>query len=122
MIGALNSTLNGSLASLTACALCFAGMAALSLAMDRHYEQVAGASEWSCRHRWVLRPLGWLLLAASLWPCITAWGIGVGLTAWCGWLTAGAMAVAWTLPYIPRWTAGAAALSGVGALLSLALN
>ena len=94
--------MSGSLASLIAFALCFTGMAALSLAMDRHYEQVTGRSEPPSNQRRALRGLGWLLLTVALWPCIAAWGIGVGLTAWCGWLTAGAMAVAWTLPYIPR--------------------
>ena len=114
--------MSSTLASFAAFALCFAGMAALSLAMDRHFEQVTGASEPRRNQRWALRGLGAVLLALSVWPCIAAWGVGVGLTAWCGWLTAGAMAVAWTMPYIPRWTAGAAAFSGVGALLALALS
>lgn len=114
--------MNGTLTPFTVFALCFAGMAALSLAMDRHYEQVTGQPEPPRRQRMALRALGWALLAASLWPCLATWGLGVGLTAWCGWLTASAMAVAWTLPYVPRWTLGTATFSGVGALLALALT
>ena len=109
------------LSSLTALALCFAGMAALSLAMDRHYAQLTGRDEPSRRHRIGLRIAGWLLLALSLWPCISGWGLSVGLVAWCGWLTAGGLLVAWTLPYIPRWTAGAAAASGAVAVLALSV-
>jgi hypothetical protein len=106
-------------ASLAALASCFAGMAALSLAMDRHYQQVAGRSEPPRPHRMALRTAGWLLLAISLWPCIAGWGSSVGLVAWCGFLTAGALLVAWTLPYVPRLTIGAAAVTGACAVLAL---
>lgn len=117
----VNFSMAGALASLVVCALSFAGMAALGVAMDRHYEQVTGRAEPPRAHRMALRGMGCGLLAASLWTCIAGSGLSVGLVAWCGWLTAGAMAVAWTLPYMPRWTAGAAVLAGTGALLALAL-
>lgn len=98
-------------ASLTAWALAFAGMAALSLAMDRHHAQVFGRREVPAGPRRALRLLGWSLLALSIWPCWQAWGPSVGLVAWCGWLTAGAGAVAALLPYMPRSMAGAAVLA-----------
>lgn len=111
--------MNELLASLCALALCFAGMAALSLAMDRHYEQLTGAAEPPHGQRLGLRLAGTVLLAAALWPCVRQWGWGVGLAAWCAWLTAGAMAVAWTLPYRPRGTVRASAASGAVGVLSL---
>ncbi|MGJ7544715.1 DUF3325 domain-containing protein [Variovorax sp. LT1R16] len=111
--------MSSAFASFTAPALCFAGMAALSLAIDRHYAQLTGRDEPSRRHRIGLRIAGWLLLALGLWRCIAGSGWSVGLVLWCGLLTAGAMLVAWTLLYIPRWTAGAAIASGAVVMLSL---
>lgn len=106
-------------AHVAAFGLCFAGMAALGLALDRHYEQLTGVDTTPRRHRVPLRVVGWALLAAALWPCIASNGVGVGLTAWSAWLAAGAMAVAWTLPYVPRWTVGAAVATGGVSLLVL---
>lgn len=114
--------MNEVLISLAALALCFAGMSALSLAMDRHYEQFTGHSEPPPLQRRWLRGFGSAALALAVWPCVAHWGWGIGLTAWCAWLTAGGMAVAWTLPYIPRWTVRAsAAAAGIG-LLALILS
>lgn len=108
--------------SLAALALCFAGMSALSLAMDRHYEQLTGQSEPPTRHRQGLRLAGSAALALAVWPCVAHWGWGVGLTAWFAWLTAGGMAVAWTLPYAARGTVRASvAAAGIG-LLALVLS
>lgn len=100
----------------------FAGMAALSLALDRHYEQFTGIDTAPRRHRLVLRLLGWALLGAALWSCAASAGWGVGLVAWSAWLAAGAMAVGWTLPYVPRWTVRAAVAAGAAALLASALG
>lgn len=106
-------------ASLAALGLCFAGMTALSLAMDRHHEQLTGRPAASRAGVIAWRSLGSALLAAALWPCIAAWSSGVGLVAWCAWLTAGALLVACTLPYTPRITAGSAFASGLAALALL---
>ncbi|WP_066271895.1 DUF3325 domain-containing protein [Hydrogenophaga palleronii] len=105
--------------SLLAFGLCFAGMAALSLAMDRHHEQLNGRGEPSRAQRLTRRGLGTLLLLLALRPCLQASGLGVGLVAWCAWLAAGALLVALTLPYRPRWTLRAAVLSGGLSLLAL---
>ncbi len=113
--------MNTSLLCAAVLAWCFAGMTALSLAMDRHHEQLTGRAEPPAHQRRLLRMAGTALLAAPIWPCIGTWGVGVGLTAWFGWLTAAAMAVAWTLPYRPRWTAVAALLAAPAGLLAYGL-
>lgn len=95
-------------------ALCYAGMAALCLGMDRHHRQVW--SRTSPRVQRGLRLVGWLLLAVALWPCIRAWGSSVGVVIWFGLLTAAALLLVLLLPYRPR---GAALLMGLTLLGSL---
>ena len=80
-------------APLAALTLSFGGMAGLALAMDRHHEQVTGRAEVPRTQRRVLRWAASLLLALALAACIGAWGATVGLTAWCGLLTAGGLLV-----------------------------
>jgi hypothetical protein len=100
-------------ASLLALALAFAGMGALSFAMDRHCEQLTRWRETPRLQRVLLRGLGSLLIAGALAPCLLAWGGSVGTVAWLGFLSAGALCVALLLPYLPRVAATAAALSAV---------
>jgi hypothetical protein len=102
-------------------ALAYAGMAALSLAMDRHCEQLTGLREVPVRLRMSLRLAGTALLAAALVPCVMAWGASVGTVAWLGLLSAGALPVALLLPYRPRGAAGLAVLSAVAGCAGLAL-
>ena len=90
------------LASLAALVLSVTAMAALSLAMDRHYAHVFGQPEPPRLHRIALRTVGWFMLAASLWPCVEGWGLGVGLVAWCAWLAVASQAVALALSYSPN--------------------
>lgn len=80
-------------ASLLALALAVIGMAALSLAMDRHYEQLTRHRETSHRVRAALRALGSLSIALALLPCLFAWGGSVGTVVWLGFLSAGALCV-----------------------------
>jgi len=82
-------------------ALGFAGMAALSLGMDRHYEQVFGGEPGRCRLA-ALRLFGALLLALALEPAVKAYGASVGAATWAAELTLGAVAVALLLSYAPR--------------------
>lgn len=96
-------------APLAALMLSFSGMAGLALAMDRHHEQVTGSAEVPRTPRRVLRWAGSLLLALSLAACIGAWGATVGLTAWCGCLTAGGLLVGVLLTYCPRLVVGVSA-------------
>lgn len=106
--------MNTLLALLLGGALCYAGMAALCLSMDRHHRQVwAGTAP--ARQRG-LRILGWLLLAVAVWPCIQTWGGPVGVVIWFGLLSAAALLLVLLLPYQPR---GAALLMGLTMLGSL---
>lgn len=107
------------IAPLSVLALCFAGMAALSLAMDRHHAQWSGRDAPPPGQRTALRLGGGLLLVWALWVSVAAWGAGVGAIAWCGWLTAGALSVAATLSYRPRCTARVAAACVLAAVLAL---
>ncbi|WP_338767988.1 DUF3325 domain-containing protein [Massilia sp. METH4] len=102
--------------ALVVLALSYAAMAAVSLSMERHQEQVAGKAVPAMP----LRLGGWLLLAVALVPAIAAWGTSVGILAWLGFLTLAALAVGLQMTYSPRpvrWTAPAAALLGTVAWL-----
>lgn len=104
---------------LTALALSYAGMSALSLAIDRHHRQVYG-SDASPRARLQLRVAGCLLLALAMLPCVLLWGPGAGFVAWLGMLTIGALIAAIALPYWTRWAAPLAAAAGALAIAGLA--
>jgi hypothetical protein len=104
---------------LTAMGLCFAGMAALSLAIDRHHRQVYG-DDAPERKRYLLRVAGALLLAVAIPPCVILWGAGAGLVAWIGMLTIGALLAAGLLPYWPRRIAMLAATAGALSIAGLA--
>lgn len=104
-------------ASAVALALSYAGMAGLSLAMDRHDEQVMGHSEVPPAWRRMLRATSGVVLALALLACTGAWGATVGFTAWWGFLTAGGVLVAWLMAYRPRQ---AAAGAGVALVFGLA--
>ena len=111
--------MNGLHASLGALALASAGMAALAFAMDRHYEQLMGKREVPALHRWPLRLVGAVMLAAALLPCIAAWGATVGVVAWVGGGSAGALLAAGGISAGARGAAVASGLGGVGALVQL---
>lgn len=108
-------------AAMLGLALTYAGMAALSFAMDRHYEQLTRLREVPVRLRVSLRLAGTVLLAAAVAPCVAAWGATVGTVAWLGLLSAGALPVALLLPYRPRSVAWLAALAAVAGCAGLAL-
>lgn len=100
-------------------ALAFAGMTALAFAMDRHHEQLTGEREVAKGRSRLLRLLGSLLLAAALLPSVGGWGATVGVVAWLGWVSAGALvAVVW-IAAAPRWAARAAAALAPLALLGV---
>ncbi|MRW82991.1 DUF3325 family protein [Pseudoduganella sp. FT26W] len=104
---------------LTAFGLCFAGMAAFSLAIDRHHRQVYG-DDTPVRKRYLLRVAGTLLLVAAIVPCVLLWGGGAGVVAWIGMLTIGALLPATLLPYWPRRIAPLAVAAGTLGLAGLA--
>lgn len=101
-------------------ALAFAGMASLGFAMDRHYEQLTRLRDVPARACLLLRVAGVALLAATIVPCVMAWGASVGTVAWLGFLSAGALPVALLLPYRPRgvaWLAACGAVAGCAGLV-----
>ncbi|MYM80938.1 DUF3325 family protein [Duganella sp. FT50W] len=104
---------------LSALGLCFAGMAALSLAIDRHHRQAYG-DDAPVRKRHLLRTAGTAMLALAIAPCVALWSAGAGFVAWAGMLTVGALLAAVMLPYWPRRVAPLAASAGALSLTGLA--
>lgn len=90
----------------TAFCLAYAGFAALSLGMDRHYEDVFDRA-LPRRRRLALRSLGWLGLALSLWASAGAWGWGYGTVEWIGILSLAGLLLIWFLTFWPRAALGA---------------
>lgn len=111
---------------LTGFLLLFAAMTGLSLAMDRHYEQLTQQRDVPSRRSRQLRAGGTVLLLLSLAVCIQSWGGPIGLTLWCGFLTLTALAVACLLAYVPKLalalTLAAMPLGLLGLSLRLALG
>ncbi|KAF1048254.1 DUF3325 domain-containing protein [Xylophilus sp.] len=112
-----------SLLFLAALGFSLGGFAALSLAMDRHYEDWAGRGQEPGRWRGPLRLLGTAGVALSLAASVARQGWSVGWVLWAGVLTAGALALVLVLTYAPRranWllggATGVALLAGIGAL------
>ena len=104
------------MASLLAWALAFAGMAALALAMERHHGALdcrLDLTPWCCR---MVRAGGVLLLATAAGPCVQAWGGQVGMVAWLGHLSAGALLTVAGLAVMPRVVAAAAPAATLAAL------
>ena len=99
---------------LLALLMCYAGFTALCLSTDRHHGELLH-SKPSARRRWVLRVMGWLLLAVSIWPAVTLAGWGQGLVEWCAVLMLSALLLVLLLPYRPKL---AVILAGVGLLAS----
>ncbi|WP_407366911.1 DUF3325 domain-containing protein [Xanthomonas campestris] len=100
------------IASLTALALCHAGMMAICVAMHRHYEQLTGQRTAPRAQRWQLRVLGACLLLSALGVCVRAWGGSAGAVLWLGMASAGALWVALGLAYAPRRSAWVAVTVG----------
>lgn len=96
-----------------------AGMAALSLGMARHYQQLKGYRPSAARTR-LLRVSGWLMLALALVPTTQSYGPGIGTVAWLGSLSAAAWLQVLLLSYKVRWTAWLAGISGLGGAAGLA--
>lgn len=101
------------------------GFAALSLAMDRHYEDFKGRGNTppASLRRW-MRVAGALGLVLSLWAAIAGYGSAQGWVFWFGAMTVAAMAVVLTLTYAPKRIARLLGAGGVllalSALASLA--
>lgn len=88
-------------------ALCYAGMAGLSLAMPRHYSKL-NAAKLSAGYNQLLRLTSIALLIFSLWPVINMWGLVVGIVVWLGLLSVAAVMWVSLLAYWPRFAAAKA--------------
>jgi hypothetical protein len=87
--------------SVIAFLLAFAAFACLALAMPRHFQAVIGSKPASAVSL-SLRVAGWLLITASLAPCIAWLGSPVGIVAWFGVLNAAALLAAFGLTWRKR--------------------
>jgi hypothetical protein len=106
----------------TGLALAFAGWAALSLGMDRHYADIhKQEKELSPRKRRRYRVAGTLALIASFMVNARLEGWGAGTVLFLGSLTAGALPLVLTLTYAPaRAVLLAKATAGIALALGLA--
>jgi hypothetical protein len=94
-----------------------AGFCALSLAMDRHSEDVYGRGSTPGPWRRWLQLGGTLLLCLSLGASLQAAGSAVGWVLWLGALTAAALATVALLGLVPRrfpWVGAVAAAIALG--------
>ncbi|WP_130908108.1 DUF3325 domain-containing protein [Pseudomonas sp. Sample_16] len=99
---------------LLALLLCYSGFTALCLSMDRHHADLLGRKP-STRSRQWLKVAGWVLLAISLWPAVSAMNWALGLVDWFAVLMLSALLLVLLIPYRPRL---ALALAGVSLLAS----
>lgn len=96
-------------------ALGFSGLAALSLGLDRHYEQALG-SEPGTGRKWFAKLSGWCLIGWAAIHAAQVYGPSVGLAIWAAELTLAAVAAVLVLSYRSRWLAPVAGFAMVYAL------
>lgn len=104
--------------ALAALLLTVGGFACMALSMQKHYRQVFPA-EPSRRGARIRRIAAWLLLGASLVPCVVGEGAAVGVVLWTGILTMSALAVTTLLTYRPRAVAAIAFTAPLCAIVLL---
>jgi Protein of unknown function (DUF3325) len=95
------SAWHATMAALTALTAAIAGFAALSLAMDRHWEALHGRGSDPGPLRPWLQGGGSVGLLVSLLACIAMKGGAQGWVAWAGMLTASAFVVVLISTYAP---------------------
>ncbi len=78
------------------------GFAALSMAMDRHYEDSFGRGKSPGRLRRWMQAGGSTALLLSLAICLSMAGSSQGWVLWFGELTAGAIVLVLVLTYAPK--------------------
>lgn len=101
---------------LIAFALAYATCLALSLAMNRHFQQLWPMQKLSPHVAIILRNGGWLLLALTFFYCVKLEGIATGLVMVLGLFSAAACLLSLLLHYAPRIALGlviAAPLAGL---------
>ena len=87
---------------LFAFALAYATCITLSLAMNRHFQQVWPRKKLSPRMTILLRNSGWILLTLTIIYCAKLEGIAVGLVLVLGLFSAAASLLSLLLYYAPR--------------------
>ena len=91
---------------LLALGLSFSAFVALSLAMEKHQQELHGKAAAGPARRRAWHWLGWLLLAAAFVLCVWRRGWALGPVWWLGAMTAAGLLLAFGLyPYRPRWIA-----------------
>ncbi|MES2584693.1 MAG: DUF3325 domain-containing protein [Pseudomonadota bacterium] len=95
------------------------GFTALSLAMERHFQDSFGRNRTP--GRWVpwLRAAGMCGLVVSLLVCLAVQGATQGWVLWLGVMTAAAIAVVNVLSFAPRWSVRIGLLGAAACLLAL---
>ncbi|MDF0732832.1 DUF3325 domain-containing protein [Pseudomonas entomophila] len=88
--------------------LTFAGLAALCLAMEKHFVDLLGRKPQG-RQLHVLCVAGWTLLSLALVLAVYWRGLAHGLVEWSAVLMAGLTLWVFGLPYLPRVLMGLAA-------------
>lgn len=88
-------------------ALCFAGLAALALSLDRHHRDAFLVRVPAARAR-TLRIVGWAGIVLSFAAAVTLEGWNFGPVQWFGALTGAALLVVAFLSYRPGWLRPAA--------------
>jgi hypothetical protein len=82
----------------------FVGVIALSSSMKRHFKQCYPQRKMpSLRLLFIFRMSGYLSLFISIYFCIIAQGIGLGLVVWFGAVTVVTLVQAMLLSYRPKW-------------------
>jgi len=83
--------------------LMLTGFIAVAASMSRHRQQL-GSEQFTPKQlvRW--RIIGYLLLTASLAPCLLRWNPSIALALWCALLTPAALTLGLWLTYAPGWT------------------
>lgn len=86
--------------------LSFTAFTALSLAMEKHQQELHGKAAASPVRRMQWRVLGWVLLTVAFALCVVDQGWAMGPVLWLGALTLGGIVLAFGLyPYRPKWIA-----------------
>lgn len=91
-------------------ALSFAGLAALSLAMDRHYRAIVSRRPSRSQAR-SLRIIGWAGIMLSFAAAVALADWNFGPVQWLGSLSGAALVVVALLAYRPGWLRPAALLA-----------
>jgi hypothetical protein len=86
--------------------LSFSAFTTLSLAMEKHQQELHGKAQADDARRRIWRWLGWTLLTVVFGLCVWNHGWALGPVVWLGALTVAGLLLAFGLyPYRPRWIA-----------------